>query len=273
MAWAGALKACFNGCWQGVDQQKPKPEDLLEKIQSDMFSLRLIGGRWAGEGWEGSADEGIGGGGVNECDCSEHTPPHPFLCTPPRFPLSFWAIVWKCPLNDAKEQTLLPSHFPPPPPPHELWVLFQGGGMWRAREQGYTTLIGSDLPLLIIDTRTLIDLHREQCPYHDTAQELKVVLTCLWTSNLLSPRTHTNTHKHTHWIRLTLEPNHNPFLGWLSLGHFNLAHPLHLNLTRQKHFFTGNLYHMLMFCKLVLFTSESTLLTFVGTERQKMEPS
>lgn len=199
MAWAGALKACFNGCWQGVDQQKPKPEDLLEKIQSDMFSLRLIGGRWAGEGWEGSADEGIGGGGVNECDCSEHTPPHPFLCTPPRFPLSFWAIVWKCPLNDAKEQTLLPSHFPPPPPPHELWVLFQGGGMWRAREQGYTTLIGSDLPLLIIDTRTLIDLHREQCPYHDTAQELKVVLTCLWTSNLLSPRTHTNTHIEFDW--------------------------------------------------------------------------
>lgn len=26
-----------------MDQQKPKPEDLLEKIQSDMFSLQLIG--------------------------------------------------------------------------------------------------------------------------------------------------------------------------------------------------------------------------------------
>lgn len=33
-----------------MDQQKPKPEDLLEKIQSDMFSLRLIGGARGGVG-------------------------------------------------------------------------------------------------------------------------------------------------------------------------------------------------------------------------------
>lgn len=56
-----------------MDQQKPKPEDLLEKIQSDMFSLQLIG-ELGGEGWEGCGDEGIGDGGVNEYDCSEHPP-------------------------------------------------------------------------------------------------------------------------------------------------------------------------------------------------------
>lgn len=83
------------------------------------------------------------------------TPLFLFPQTPPCFPLSFWAIVSKCPLNDAKEQTPPPSHFPPPPPPPcELWVLFQGGGMWWAREQDYTTLIGSDLPLVVSDTHT-----------------------------------------------------------------------------------------------------------------------
>lgn len=48
---AGALKACFKGCWQGVDQQKPETEDLLVKIQSDMFSLHLIGGLRRGGIW------------------------------------------------------------------------------------------------------------------------------------------------------------------------------------------------------------------------------
>lgn len=79
----------------------------------------------------------------------------PFPLTPPCFPLSFWAIVWKCPLNYAKEQTR-PALPLPPPPPHELWVLFQGGGMWWAREQDYTTLIESDLPLLVSDTHSRV---------------------------------------------------------------------------------------------------------------------
>lgn len=79
----------------------------------------------------------------------------PFPLTPPCFPLSFWAIVWKCPLNYAKEQTR-PALPLPPPPPRELWVLFQGGGMWWAREQDYTTLIESDLPLLVSDTHSRV---------------------------------------------------------------------------------------------------------------------
>lgn len=159
MAGAGALKSCFNRCWQGVDQQKPKPEDLLEKIQSDMFSLRLIGGLGGGRmggmwGWRDWRQR---------CEwvwLFHHTiTPTPFPHTPPCFPLSFWAIVSKCPLNDAKEQTPPPSHFPPPPP-SELWVLFQGGGMWWAREQDYSTLIGSDLSLLMSDLHT--HTHRYQ---------------------------------------------------------------------------------------------------------------
>lgn len=70
-----------------MDQQKPELQDLLEKIQSDMFSLRLIGGVRGGGFGGGAGDEGIGGGGVNEYDCSEH--PSPVPLTPPCFPLSF----------------------------------------------------------------------------------------------------------------------------------------------------------------------------------------
>lgn len=63
-AGVGALKACFNECWQGVDKQKPKPADLLEKIQSDMFSLQLIGrlrgggmaGMWGRRDWWGRCE-------------------------------------------------------------------------------------------------------------------------------------------------------------------------------------------------------------------------
>lgn len=159
IAGVGALKGCFNGCWQGVDKQKPKPEDLLEKIQSDMFSLRLIGGlrgggmagMWGWRDWWGRCEW------VWLFWMPPPPPPtlSPFPLTPPCFPLSFWAIVWKCPLNYAKEQTR-PALPLPPPPPRELWVLFQGGGMWWAREQDYTTLIESDLPLLVSDTHSRV---------------------------------------------------------------------------------------------------------------------
>lgn len=60
------------------------------------------------------------------------TSPPPFLRTPPCFPLSFWAIVWKCPLNDAKEQTLPPSHFPPPSSP---WIMSIISGRWDVVSQ------------------------------------------------------------------------------------------------------------------------------------------
>lgn len=89
----------------------------------------------------------------SEASTTPSTPLSFLPLTPPCFSLSFWAIVSKCPLNDAKEKTPPPSYFPPPP--GELWVLFQGGGMWWAREQDYTTLIGSDLPLLVSATHTL----------------------------------------------------------------------------------------------------------------------